>query len=254
MKGTILKIDDLLEDRKYDLHWQMTRCERLVVRKLLESLKPSLAIEIGTYKGGSLQVIAEYSKSVISLDTNPDLEKELGTRFPNVRFVSGYSQQTLPEIVDDLNNRSESPEFVLVDGDHSEEGVRQDVNFILQIRPQRPMVILMHDGFNPDCRQGMLTADWHSCPFVQSVDVDFVGGLFSENSFDTAEAGSMWSGLGAALLTPQARIDELQIRQSQRRVCEAVTGISIHKSTATESTASGGIARTLLRRLTRRHG
>ena len=221
-------IDELVDDGKYDLHWQMTRCERLIMTKVLSSLKPSLSIEIGTHKGGSLQVIAEYSDRVISLDLDPELKKTFGTRFPNVDFVTGYSQQTLPTIIDELTAKQQSPQFVLVDGDHSEKGVREDVNLILKIKPQSPMVIFMHDGFNPDCRRGMQTAAWANCPFVQFVDIDYIPGLFAASSYDTAEAGSMWSGLGAALLTPEPRTKELVIRQSQQRVFEAVEPISVH--------------------------
>lgn len=223
-----MNIDNLIDDGKYDLHWQMTRCERLIMVQILKSLTPTLAIEIGTHKGGSLQVIADYSNHVISLDLDPELESTLGRRFSNVEFVSGYSQETLPRIVDELNAKKQSPQFVLVDGDHSEKGVRTDVNLILQIAPQRPMVILMHDSFNPNCRRGMLTAAWEECPFVQSVDIDFIPGLYSANSFDTAAAGSMWSGLGCAIVTPEHRNSELVIRQSQEKVFEAVQRISVH--------------------------
>ena len=233
----ITTIDDLIDDGKYDLHWQMTRCERLIMVQILKSLSPTLAIEIGTHKGGSLQVIAAYSDRVLSLDLDPELQNTLGTRFPNVEFVSGDSRETLAAIIDDLNAKEQSPEFVLVDGDHSEAGVRSDVNLILQIRPQRPMVIMMHDSFNPNCRGGMLTSAWEACPFVQSVDIDFIPGLYAASSYDTAKAGSMWSGLACAILTPETRQGELVIRQSQEKVFEAVKRISIH---STESPVAAG--------------
>ncbi len=224
-----MNIDDLIDDGKYDLHWQMTRCERLIMVQILKSLTPSLAIEIGTHKGGSLQVIADYSDRVLSLDLDAELKNTLGSRFPNVEFISGDSRETLPAIIDDLNTKQQSPEFVLVDGDHSETGVRSDVNLILQIQPRQPMVILMHDSFNPNCRRGMLTAAWEACPFVQSVDIDFIPGLYAASSYDTAEAGSMWSGLGCAILTPQRRQGEVAVRQSQEKVFEAVERISVHR-------------------------
>ncbi len=173
-------------------------------------------------------MIAEYSKRVISFDLDPELKNTLGNRFANVDFVTGYSQQTLPAIIEDLNIKGQSPEFVLVDGDHSEHGVRDDVNLILKIKPQRPMVILMHDGFNPDCRRGMQSAAWAECPYAQYVDIDFVSGLYAASSYDTAEAGSMWSGLGGALLTPEPRNGDLVIRQSQQKVFESVEQISVH--------------------------
>ena len=250
-----MNIDDLLFERNYDLHWQMARGERLMMVQLLKGLKPSLAIEIGTYKGGSLQVIAEYSQRVISLDANPKLEMEFGTRFPNVEFAAGYSQHTLPGIVDRLNADGQSPEFVLVDGDHSANGVRNDINLLLGIKPQRSMLILMHDCYNPDCRRGMLEAAWETCPFVQSVDIDFVTGRYASGQFDTAEAGSMWSGLGCAILAPERRVGALLIKQSQKETVEAVRQISVHRDPETVSHKSPSLiaarVRSVLRPLKR---
>ena len=101
------------------------------MERILSGLSPSLSIEIGTHRGGSLQVIAAHSETVMSLDLDPQLSETLGKRFTNVEFVTGYSQQTLPTIVERLNTEKRSPEFVLIDGDHSERGVRDDVNLIL---------------------------------------------------------------------------------------------------------------------------
>lgn len=187
-----MRIEELLFDRRYDLHWQMPNIARLIMVQLLRKLKPALAIEIGTFKCGSLQVIAEFSKHVISVDANPCLEAEFGTRFPNVDFVSGLSQESLPEIIDRLNAEGRSPDFVLVDGDHSTEGVRNDVNLLLGIKPQGPMLILMHDSFNPACREGMLTANWEQCPFVQSVDIDFMTGRYTSSGVGRGQCGEDW--------------------------------------------------------------
>lgn len=208
----------------------MGRCERLAMERLLSALKPKLSIEIGTYLGGSLQVVAKNSQRVISLDMDDTIEGKLSSRFPNVEFVAGRTQETLPKLVSELNEKGESPDFVLVDGDHSLEGVRDDINSLLAIQPQRNMVIIMHDSFNPYCRAGMIGANWARCPYVDSVEIDFVPGVFFANSYDTAEAGSMWAGFGCAMLTPTPRTGELKIQQSHAAVFDAVKDVSIYKA------------------------
>lgn len=223
-------IDELLQEQPYDLHWQMGRCERLAMERLLGVIRPKLAVEIGTYLGGSLQVIARNSERVISLDMDDTIEAKLGQRFPSVDFLAGLTQDTLPKLVSDLNDKGQSPDFVLVDGDHSLEGVRNDINSLLGIKPQQQMVVIMHDSFNPYCRAGMVAASWADCPFVQSVEIDFVPGVFFRDSYDTAEAGSMWAGFGCAVLTPDERETELNIQQSHQAVFEAVKDVSIYRA------------------------
>jgi hypothetical protein len=49
------------------LHWQMTRWEKYGFSSILEASNPKVAIEIGTHKGGSLQVIAKYAEKHIRL-------------------------------------------------------------------------------------------------------------------------------------------------------------------------------------------
>lgn len=223
-------IDELLQEQSYELHWQMGRCERLVMERLLSAIRPKLAIEIGTYLGGSLQVISKNSERVISLDMDDSIEGKLASRFPNVEFVSGRTHETLPKLVSHLNTEGNSPDFVLVDGDHSLEGVRDDINSLLKIQPQRNMVIIMHDSFNPYCRAGMISAAWANCPYVHSVEIDFVPGVYFAHRYDTAEAGSMWAGFGCAVLAPTKRTTELTIQQSHEAVFNAVKDVSIYKT------------------------
>ena len=62
---------DLSLEPGFDLHWQMTNCERFALSGLLKRLQPKLSLEIGTYMGGSLQVLARFSQAVISVDIDP---------------------------------------------------------------------------------------------------------------------------------------------------------------------------------------
>lgn len=114
------------------LHWQMTRWEKYGFASILEAAKPKVAIEIGTYQGGSLQVIARRAGKVYSLDLDPSLGDRLGRRLPNVEFLSGDSRATLPPLLDRIMEQGEELGFVLIDGDHTTEGVRDDANAVLR--------------------------------------------------------------------------------------------------------------------------
>src|SRR6185369_8888737 len=75
--------------------WQMNDSERLGLAALLARLKPACSIEVGTYYGGSLSLISQYSTTVVSIDTEPDV----ATRFAplsNVHYLSGDSRLVLP--------------------------------------------------------------------------------------------------------------------------------------------------------------
>lgn len=211
----------ITDDSDWKLHWQMSNADRLAISGILARQKPCLSIEVGCYKGGSLQVISSYSTKVHSLDIDPGVAA-LGKQFSNVEFHIGSSRETLPELVVHLNRLGQSVEFALVDGDHSSEGVRADINSLLNLNVDRRLVILMHDPFNPDCRHGIRTADWASNPHVHYVELDFTVGNFHSPAHDTATEGSMWGGLACAILEPWERKGDLVIGQRQQAAFEAV--------------------------------
>jgi hypothetical protein len=91
---------------------------------------------------------------------------------------------------------------VLVDGDHSAEGVRKDLENLLRYRPATPLFVVMHDSFNPECRRGLRTTNWVASPYVHAVELDFVPGTITASpSF----LGQLWGGLALAYLKPQER-------------------------------------------------
>lgn len=212
------------------LHWQMTRCEKYAFASLIEIANPEVAIEIGTYKGGSLQVISKKARKVYSIDISAEYQATLGKHFDNVEFLTGDSKQLLPSLLDRIKNRNESLGFVLIDGDHSTEGVRNDINAVLQHTPVRPIYIVFHDSFHPPCRKGILAADWRLCPYIHYVEIDFIPGVYHYEAFDTATPRSMYGGLSLALMLPEKRTHELIIHQSQKGLFDTVLPHSSHGS------------------------
>src|SRR4029453_8913879 len=177
--------------------------------------RPGCSIEIGTYRGGSLSLISQHSSLVFSIDIEP-ASPDLLARFPDVTFLRGSSPDVLPIIFRELDAAGIPVDFILVHGDHSAAGVARDIDSILDYVPKAPLFVLLHDSFNPHCRQGMRDAPWARSPHVQQVDLDFVPGRVVENGgpFD----GQMWGGLAAAYLTPERRVGDLLIQASTNRM------------------------------------
>jgi hypothetical protein len=221
--GTEVNLPAFLQD-EYPIAWLMTPQERMALVQLLEFVKPPVALEIGTHRGGSLQVLAPRARSVYALDLNPQVPEWLRGRFPNVTFLTGDSQTLLPALLREIEGRGEELGFVLVDGDHTEEGVRRDVNAVLRYTPRRQVYVALHDSFNPDCRAGMLAAEWQACPHVHYLHLDFAGGQFAPSP----RGLEMWGGLGLAVLLPEKRTGPLTVRHASGVLFDTAYACSLH--------------------------
>jgi hypothetical protein len=201
-------------------YWEMSPSERVALIFLLEYLKPKVAIEIGTRHGGSLQVISHFSGRVYSLDIDPEVPARLKGQFHNVEYLIGPSRQTLPPLLQILQRDHADVGFVLVDGDHSSDGVRNDIDNILQFRPTSPLYIVMHDSFNPGCRLGLRQAKWAANPFVHAVELDFVAGLVQPTP---AFRNQLWGGLAMAILLPYERRGRFEITARAELTVQGLT-------------------------------
>jgi hypothetical protein len=209
-------------------HWQMTRCEKYAFSAILRAVQPDVAIEVGTYKGGSLQVIAHFAKKVYSIDKSARYKELLSDNFSNVEFITGYSAEILPILLEKIGNEKETLEFILIDGDHSTDGVKNDINICLKYTPTEPLYIIFHDSFHPRSRRGLLDASWHECEYVHYVEIDFIPGVYHHEAFDKAKPHSMYGGFALALMLPEKRSDDLVIHQSQKGLYDIVFPHSYH--------------------------
>jgi hypothetical protein len=201
--------------------WQMSDSERLGLAAVLQRLSPHCAIEIGTYRGGSLSLIAQYADKVFSIDIDPSIPEKFN-QFANVSFLTGPSQVIMPMLLQALDDAEMPVEFVLIDGDHSAAGVKRDIDILLDYVPKKPLIVMLHDGFNPECRRGMLEADWQKSPYVQYVDLDFIPGRVIEHGGDGE--GEMWGGLAMAYFSPTKRIEKIDVGATARRTFEEMKG------------------------------
>jgi hypothetical protein len=196
--------------------WMMSVWEKHTFISLLSILKPEAAIEIGNASGGSLQVLHKMVPEVFALDINEEVHRVLKPQFPEVHFHMGVSWEILPGLLKQLTEKQVKLGFILIDGDHSAEGVKKDIETILNnYKPVCRMVILFHDSFNPECRKGILAVNWKACPYVHLVDVDYVPGTYVDDvQQNKQQPNTMWGGFSLALLEPFARKNELIINQS----------------------------------------
>jgi hypothetical protein len=190
------------------LYWMMAPPEQVAMVYLLEHVRPKVAIEIGTRFGGSLQVLARFCDRVISLDIDPEVPERLKGRFSNVEYLIGPSVDNLPPLLHRLQQEGAEVGFVLVDGDHSTEGVRTDIDMLLKYKPITQLYIIMHDSFNAECRRGLRLANWAASPYVHAVELDFVPG--SVNPSPTFR-GQLWGGLALGILKPEPRQGRFEV-------------------------------------------
>ena len=204
-------IDQFLYPDSFSSQWQMSHSERLALEAILQKIRPECSIEIGTFHGGSLSLLKKFSKHVYSIDIDASIPEKLGN-FHNVTYLTGPSEEILPQLLEKLNTQNCSPDFILIDGDHSKQGVMRDLQTVLRYAPSRNLVVMMHDSFNPECRLGMLEVDWESSPYLQWVDLDFIPGRIIEHG--GGGDGELWGGLGLACFSPHIRKEHLWVQYS----------------------------------------
>ncbi len=212
-------------ENDYPLIWSMSRNERFAFLNLLQKIKPEVSLEIGTYEGGSLQVISSFSKKVITCDIDPRVEKKLSGKFDNVEFSIGDSSEKIPLILEKIIESGKHLEFVLIDGDHSKKAVQRDIELVLKYIPQKPMHIILHDSFNPDCRAGMLAVDYQAYKHVHFVEIDYITGAFNHDGLHK----QMWGGFAHIILLPEERTGFIKVNECQKKLFKVVYKNSIHR-------------------------
>ncbi|MEJ2212265.1 MAG: class I SAM-dependent methyltransferase [Anaerolineae bacterium] len=131
----------------------MTRAERLLLYTLAFCLRPRRYLEIGTYQGGSALLVCSALQSLGSegriycVEPRPAIAPEHWRLLEErTTLVEDYSPGVLPEVVRLAGGRFD---LVLVDGDHTYEGVLADAHGLLPC-VQPGGYVLFHDGFRPD--------------------------------------------------------------------------------------------------------
>jgi hypothetical protein len=180
--------------------WQMTLGERAALEGLLVQLTPALAIEIGTAEGGSTRCLARHCREIHSFDlAHPE---GLAAELPGLVTHTGDSHVLLPRFLERLAHTGRGVDFVLVDGDHTSEGVCRDLQDLLSSPALNRAVIVVHDTANEEVRSGLCELALEDHQSVAYVDLDFVAGHLSATG---AFAGQLWGGLGLIVVDAVAR-------------------------------------------------
>jgi predicted O-methyltransferase YrrM len=153
---SIDEIIDMAMDFKtrglYRIDSVQQREEILSLATAVQTLKPATILEIGTCNGGTLFIWSNLaSDCVITCDLNKNkIREELYKSFPppssscEVISLAGdsHEQSFLEKVKQSLNGRK--VDFLFIDGDHTEAGVRLDYNMYSPlVRPGG--IIAFHD-------------------------------------------------------------------------------------------------------------
>jgi methyltransferase family protein len=200
-------------------NWQMMECERIALTGVLARVRPRGALEVGVYYGGSLSLAAQFSERILAIDVDPAVRDRVSLP-SNAELLIGNSRQMIPQALARLEELALPLQYVLIDAEHSAEGVSRDINLVLKYLPRTPMVILVHDSGNPRCRAGILAADWKGNPRVHFVQCDFVPGQIIEHSIRDGRA-EVWGGLALAYLDPRPRSGDVVVSQGAATMVQA---------------------------------
>jgi Methyltransferase domain len=175
--------------------WQMTAGERAALEGLLGQMKPSLAVEVGTAEGGSLACIASHAAEVHSFDlVAPAAEV---AALDHVTLHTGDSHALLPAKLQEFALQGRNVDFVLIDGDHSSDGARRDLEDVVRSDAVRRTVIVLHDTANEEVRAGLEAAEIAGLSKVKAIDFDFVPGYLVKAEVFHHQ---IWGGLGLVLV------------------------------------------------------
>lgn len=205
-------LNDIDEVFDQTILWQMSYAERMAMFYLFDKMKKlDTAIEIGSCQGGFLKELSKRFKKVYSCDiTHVEIKNK--DSYNNVVWIEGNSQQTVPDLIQTLNNNDEDLNFVLIDGNHAYHAVKIDIENIIKYNPKSETIIMIHDSWYHQSRDAISMARWNDNKYIHYVEKDFVGGdLFNSPSEGLIGVG----GLAMAYMNTQIREGVIEIKQTQ---------------------------------------
>ncbi len=172
----------------------MSRAERLLLYTLIFTLRPTRYLEIGTLHGGSALIVTaamdalNIPSKLVCVDPNPRISPEHWEKLKHrTTVVEGFSPDILQKAEQTAGGLFD---FVLIDGDHSYEGLMRDAVGVLPF-VSNGAYILFHDSFFSEVKNGL---DDFVKEYADQV-VDF-GAMTREVTLQKTDAEPiLWGGL-----------------------------------------------------------
>ena len=74
------------------------------------------------------------------------------------------------------------------------------------------MTIILHDSFNPQCREGIKSIDYSKYEFIEHIEIDYITGCFSPNK----DFREMWGGFCLIKINPSYKVVNTKVNESQK--------------------------------------
>lgn len=181
--------------------WMMQLGERCALEGLLSQLRPRLAIEVGTWEGGSLRRIAAHATEVHAFDIDPRAQAHADA-LENVTLHLGNSAETVPAVLADFAASGREVDFALVDGLHTYDAVSVDASSLLDADACRQTTIIFHDAAHAEVRRALEDLRLPEHPKVAMSLLDFVPGYLVRDAplLPDEIRGRSFNGLGLVVL------------------------------------------------------
>lgn len=154
-----LPFDNIARCRSSVAHLAMR--ERVFLYSLVYSLGPQWSLEIGTFKGGSAEIISGalddlgLGGKLITIDPYPEqISIDWSCISHNVSSRRGFFPQDIQKALPPMDEKFD---FVFVDGNHSYDGVSADLHALGGIM-QPGACVLLHDAYHSGVDQAIRDA------------------------------------------------------------------------------------------------
>lgn len=136
---------------------QLDACERLMLYSLVRSISPEVAVEVGTFQGGSATIIhaaltAAGRGRLWCIDPKPQLKVDWNNLADRATLIKDYSPQAFATVAEQIPGPIE---FAFIDGIHRYEPVVADTTAVLPLLA-RDAWLLYHDAFHLDVHRAIM--------------------------------------------------------------------------------------------------